>query len=75
MDIKAMVKVKQAWDTFLRNHPKFPIFANAVKEKGITEGTEIRVELTYPDGQEMKVALKVKASDLEMVELLKTIQG
>lgn len=74
MDFKAVMKMRQAWETFLQNHPKFPVFANAVREKGISEGTQIRIELTYPDGQEMKVALKVKQSDLEMMELLKSVQ-
>lgn len=74
MDMKAMMKMRQAWETFLQNHPKFPVFANAVREKGICEGTQIKVELTYPDGQEMKIALKVKQSDLEMVELMKSIR-
>lgn len=74
MDMKAMMKAKQAWDTFVQNHPKFPTFVNAVRQKQITEGTEIRVEITYPDGQEMKMALKVKQSDLEMMEMLKSMQ-
>lgn len=74
MDFKAIMKVRQAWETFVQNHPKFPVFANAVKEKGISEGTLVKIEITNPDGQEMKIALKVKQSDLEMIELLKSLQ-
>lgn len=74
MDFKAIMKVRQAWETFVQNHPKFPVFVNAVREKGISEGSVVRIEITNPDGQEMKVALKVKQSDLEMIELLKSLQ-
>jgi len=73
MDISALLRVKQIWETFCSNHPKFPGFAQAVKDKGITEGTEILISVTYPDGVNMKAGIKVRASDLDLVNLITSI--
>ena len=35
----ALFKVKKSWETFCRNHPRFPAFMQAVQSAGITEGT------------------------------------
>ena len=64
MDFNSLLVLKQAWDTFRHNHPKFPDFLKAVKKRGITEGTEILICVTYPDG------LKLKQSDIELLDSL-----
>jgi len=70
MDMGALLKFKQSWDTFCSNHPKFPMFVNAVKQKGIEEGTVIDINITAPDGQTMGTNIKVTASDLELFRTL-----
>jgi hypothetical protein len=75
MDIGMLMKAKQAWNTFTSNHPKFPAFLRAVNERGIAEGTIITIELKYPEGDTMKSNIKVQQSDLEMLDLARSVLG
>lgn len=68
-----IMKVKGAWDKFTRNHPRFPQFLNAVKVKGVPEGTVIGITLDYPNGERLETNLKVTAEDLDLVETLKKV--
>ena len=70
MDINSLLSLRQAWHSFRQNHPKFPDFLKAVKKRGITEGTEILICVTYPDGQNLKAGLKLKQSDIELLDSL-----
>ncbi len=74
MDMNSIFKVKTAWDNFVRNHPKFPMFLNAAKSAGITEGTIIAVSITEPDGKVIDTNIKVTAQDLELFNTLKDIR-
>ena len=49
-----LLKGKQAWESFCQNHPQFPAFLQDVKAKGIVEGTDVTIAVTYPDGQTKK---------------------
>ncbi len=71
MDIGAIMKARTAWETFTRNHPKFPLFLNAVKRDGIKEGTVIAISVIDPDGTKKETNVKVTASDLELLNILK----
>ena len=73
MDIKALLKLKQAWDSFRGNHPKFADFLGAVSGRGVVEGTVIEMTVKYPDGTSMKTNLQVKPSDLDLMEVLKSL--
>ena len=75
MDIGSIFKLKQSWSSFCANHPKFPEFLLAVKNKGFTEDTELTFVVTYPDGQNMKAGVKLKQSDVEMFEKLIAMMG
>ena len=68
-----LLKGKQAWEAFSRNHPQFPAFLQDVKSKGVVEGTDITVTVTYPDGQVKKAGLHVKPSDLELLAMLQEL--
>lgn len=70
MDFNAIMNLRRAWDTFRANHPKFPEFLGALKSRGAVEGTEILISVTYPDGQNLKAGIKLKASDTELIEKL-----
>ena len=70
MDIGSLMKLKQMWGTFCANHPKFPDFLKAVKAKGVVEGTEVTFTVTYPDGHNLRAGLKLKQSDVELIEKL-----
>lgn len=52
------------------SHPKFGAFLNAAFAGGIQEGTIIEMKVTKPDGTEMTTNLKVKQSDLELLQQL-----
>ena len=70
MDFNSLLMMKQAWGTFRNNHPKVPEFLRTVKKRGISEGTEVLISVTYPDGQNFKAGLKLKQSDLELLDSL-----
>lgn len=71
IDFSALQKGKQSWDTFKRNHPKFPEFLKYITNKGVTEGTNIEITVTYPDGQNVKSNVKLKAQDVEIFNSMK----
>lgn len=67
-----LMKLKNSWDIFVQNHPRFPLFINALKqsyqngEPVITEGTVIDLNITMPDGKTMATNVKLTESDLEL---------
>ena len=71
MNLGALFQMKQAWGTFAANHPKVPDFAAQIKNKGFCEVQEIAVAVRYPDGTEYKTGIRLKASDLELLNSLK----
>lgn len=64
------MKITSAWNTFKKNHPKFPAFCQAVSRKGIREGSIIVITFTTPEGEKIETNLKVKDSDLELLKQL-----
>ena len=66
-----MFQSYQAWNTFKKNHPKFPAFMRAVEKDGIREGTIIEIKVTSPEGKERETNLKVTASDMALFEMLR----
>lgn len=40
-----LMKIKNAWSRFAANHPKFPLFLNAIVKKGIQEETILNLRL------------------------------
>ena len=72
MNFNALLQAKQAWETFKQNHPNFPKFLEEVKRRGITEGTEVQITVQYPNESKVNATIKVKPSDLQLLELLKS---
>ncbi len=75
MDIGALFALKQAWSKFCSNHPKFPEFLLAVRNKGIKAGTEYTFTVTCPDGQTLRAGIRLKESDVEIIEKVFGIVG
>lgn len=71
MDFGSIMKIKGAWDTFTKNHPKFMPFMQAVGREAIAEGTIIEVKVTSPAGKEYNTNMKITQSDLELFAQLK----
>lgn len=68
-------KIKAGVDRFRMNHPKFPLFLNAVSQNAIMEGTIIEINVTTPDGKNYCTNLKVKSDDMEFLESLKNMKN
>ena len=73
MNIGAAMKLKGAWDTFTGNHPKFPAFLNAAQNMNIGEDTIIGINIESPDGRRIETNIKLTASDMELVKILKEL--
>lgn len=65
------LQFKNSWQTFTRNHPKFPAFWRAVYKHGIQENMIIEFKVIEPDGKELASNIRVTKSDLELFENLK----
>ena len=70
MDFNSLLRLKSAWDAFTANHPKFPSFLQAVKDKGVMENMTIDITVTYPDGNTLRSGLRVKESDIALLNSL-----
>jgi hypothetical protein len=75
MNPAALFKIKSDWETFTRNHPKFPMFLSALGNTPIPEGSVIEINVTTPEGKNMCTNVKLTASDLEMIKNLKNMAG
>ncbi len=71
MNPTAIFKAKKSWETFCRNHPRFPAFLQAVQSAGIQEGMIIEVSVTTPEGRKMTTNVKLTDSDLQAFNDLK----
>lgn len=73
MGIPNPFALKDAWHKFSETHPKVPRFIKDIKKKGFCEDQEIAIAVRYPDGTEYKAGIKVRAEDLELLEMLKNL--
>lgn len=73
MNISAIWKLKGAWEQFCKNHPKFPMFIEAVKNKGVDEGTVVSISFTDPDGKAVETNLRITKEDLQLIDSLKDL--
>ena len=68
-----IMKIKGLKDKFVENHPKFPLFLNAVYDKGLIEGAVVEISITRPDGEKLVSNIKLHQSDIEMLHELQNI--
>ena len=73
MDFTKIFALKQCWEVFKGNHPKVPEALAQIKEKGFCEGQEIAIAIRYPDGTEVKTGIRVKNSDLNLLNTIKDV--
>ncbi len=69
----SLMKIMSAKNVFEENHPKFVAFVKAVFSKGIEEGTVMEITVTKPGQEPMTANIKVKQSDLELLQELKEL--
>ncbi len=68
-----MMKIMSAKNKFNNNHPKFVAFLKAMFANGIQEDTIIEITITKPGEEPVTSNIKVKQSDLELLDELKNI--
>ncbi|MFR5731931.1 MAG: hypothetical protein ACLUD2_08250 [Clostridium sp.] len=61
-----LMKIKMPGLASRQNHPKFPLFLNAIVKKGIQEETIFEFKVTYPDGQQLVTNMRLRAEDIEL---------
>lgn len=66
-----LFKLKGAYEAFVSNHPKFPMFLKAASKDALQEGSIVEITVTTKEGKKMSTNLLVKQSDLELFESLK----
>jgi hypothetical protein len=75
MNPASFLKIKGLWDRFTSNHPKFPMFINAVSQPGvIDEGTVIEVHVKKPTGEDICTNVKLSISDLELFNEIRNMK-
>ena len=62
-------KLKGCMDSFRQNHPKFPLFLNAISREALMEGAVVEITVTTPEGKNYCSNLKLKQEDLELTGL------
>lgn len=72
MDPSSMFKAMSAVNTFKGNHPKFFSFIDSVVRPGIPVDTVIEITVTKPGEESITTNIKVKESDLQLFESLKS---
>ena len=70
-----LLQMKQAWDTFVKNHPKFPMFCKAVYTAGLQEGTILECKVITPEGKEMTSNIRICKEDLELLKQLREMSS
>lgn len=70
MNFQTLLQMKNLWQRFTGNHPKFPAFLRAAQPE-VREGTVITFSVRTPEGKTIESNLKVTASDMELVEAFK----
>lgn len=71
--IAMIQKIKSGMDRFRANHPKFPLFLNAVSQNALMEGTVIEISVTTPEGRNYCTNVKLQADDMEFLNSLKSM--
>ena len=61
-------------ERFRMNHPKFPLFLNAVSQDALREGAVVEITVTTPEGKNYCSNLKLMQEDLELIECLKALR-
>lgn len=72
--IAMIQKLKGSMNRFRTNHPKFPLFLNAISQEALREGTVMEINVTTPEGKNYCSNLKLKPEDLEFIECLKALR-
>ena len=68
-----IMKIMNAKNKFVENHPKFTAFLSAVYSRGIDAGTIIEITVTKPGTEPITSNIRVQESDLELLRGLQNL--
>lgn len=74
MNPLSLLKIKQALTTFTTNHPKFAQCLKDEFSRGIDVDTIIEIKVQHPGEEPIITNMKVKQSDLDLVNSLKDMK-
>lgn len=60
-------QMKNMWERFQNNHPKFPRFLQVVGRECMQEGTVIEISVTKANGENITSNIKLNAEDMELI--------
>lgn len=66
-----MMQLSAAMKQFQAAHPKFIHFWNAVRARGLREGTILELKVTTPEGETLVTNIRVTPEDLELLRELR----
>lgn len=72
MNFQALLQLKNLWQRFTAQHPKFPAFLRAA-QPALREGSVIAFTITTSEGKVIESNLKVTAEDIELIKSLRQI--
>ena len=75
MDARKLLQAKAALDQVNRNHPKLLPFLKAVEADGLTVGSIIEITVTSPEGKARTANIKLQQSDLDLIKVIRNMQG
>ena len=70
-----IVKLKEQLNAFRKRHPGFCRFINAIRKKGVPEGSVLDVKITSPDGETMTTNFRISPEDLEFFGMISDLGG
>lgn len=68
--IAMLQKIRSSMERFRLNHPKFPLFLNAVANNAMTEGTIIEINVSTPTGESYCTNIKLNQEDIDFLQTL-----
>ncbi len=71
----SIMKLMNAKNKFTETHPKFAAFLGVVFSSAIEEDTIIEISVQKPGQERITSNIKVKQSDLELLQELKAMAG
>lgn len=74
MNPQVIMQFMSAINSFKSNHPKFASFVERYVKSGFPEGTIIEITVTEPGAEPVTTNMKVTDSDLELVQMLKSLK-
>lgn len=68
-------QIKNMWERFQRNHPKFPRFLQVVGSECLQAGTVIEISVTKADGENITSNIKLNEEDMELIAAMRDLSG